>query len=204
MSKPKIILFSRQLSNCPCYNTTFNADFETQTVASGKDFWRGICQEKADAAIVCLCSAVNEKDDVLFRLLPLSGPVPVLTCTRNLTPDFIQMARQQGVNRFLRCTMKREEIRDTVFKAIRHGGLWEWLETYYQEGLDFSPHIRRLIEEIMHTLPRRIQESEMAQRLGISRSWLQKLCRRAFGTSFTGIMRRIRVHQALCLMHLTA
>lgn len=57
MPKPRIILFSGELRNCPCYDTIFNSDFETASVASETDFLASIRQENADAAIVCLCSA---------------------------------------------------------------------------------------------------------------------------------------------------
>ncbi|NIR69107.1 helix-turn-helix domain-containing protein [candidate division KSB1 bacterium] len=40
----------------------------------------------------------------------------------------------------------------------------------------------------------------MAQTLGISPRWLRTVCRRAFGKSFTQLMRQIRVYQALCFM----
>lgn len=204
MPKPRIVLFSGELRNCPCYDTIFNSDFETASAASETDFLASIRQKNADAAIVCLCSADKEGVDVLVRLHALSGPLPVLVCSRSLNPHFVQTAARQGVNRFLRCTMRREEIQDVLFEAIQQGGLREWLESCYPGSLDFSPCIRRLIDEIVHTFPHRVHENEMARRLGISQSWLQKLCRRAFRKSYTRLIRRIRVHQALRLMNRTA
>ncbi|NIS38498.1 helix-turn-helix domain-containing protein [Candidatus Saccharibacteria bacterium] len=203
MSKPKIILFSQELLNCPCYDTILNSDFETEATASETDFVTRIRRENADAAIVCLCSADKEEDELLYRLNPLSGAVPVLSCSRNLTPDFVQMATRQGVNRFLRFGMKREEIQDILFEAIRQGGLREWLEFCCLDRLNLSPHIHRLIEEIVHTFPHRIQASKMAQRLGISRNYLWKLSKQAFGMSFTRLLRRAWIHQALRLMQRT-
>ncbi len=38
MPKPRIVLFSGELRNCPCYDTIFNSDFETASVASETDF----------------------------------------------------------------------------------------------------------------------------------------------------------------------
>ncbi len=57
-----------------------------------------------------------------------------------------------------------------------------------------------MMDEILYAFPHRLTEQDLAHRLWISRSSLQKHCRRAFGQSYTRLLRRIWVHQALRLM----
>ena len=60
-----------------------------------------------------------------------------------------------------------------------------------------------MLEETTRAFPQRLGENELAQRLGLSVSWLQKLCRRAFNSNLVGLFRRIRVYQALRMMKYT-
>ena len=53
---------------------------------------------------------------------------------------------------------------------------------------------------IIHAFPHRLQENDMARQLGVSRSWLHKLCQRAFGITYTQLLRRIWIYQALNMM----
>ncbi len=138
------------------------------------------------------------------HLLPLishANHLPVLTCTKTLDSDFIRLAVRHGADRFLLCNMETEKIRAILFEAIQGGGLREFLQSSCQSTV--SPHVRKMIETIIHAFPYRLHESEMAQRLGISRSWVQKLCRQASGLAFTRLMRRLWVYQALRLMQRT-
>ncbi len=99
--------------------------------------------------------------------------------------------------------MEEAKIKDVISEAIRRGGLKEFMASCYPGSFAVSPHVRKMIDEIIHAFPHRLHESEMARRLEISRSWVQKLCRQAFGLTFTRLMRRIWVHQALRLMQHT-
>lgn len=99
--------------------------------------------------------------------------------------------------------MEKETIQEIITEAILHGGIKEFLETCYPESFSLSPHIPKMIKEIIDAFPHRMSEAEISGRLGISRSWLQKLCRQAFDQSCSQFMRRIRVHQALRLMRHT-
>lgn len=96
--------------------------------------------------------------------------------------------------------MSNQEI---IIEAILHGGIKEFLDTCYPGSFSLSPHIPKIIEEVIDAFPHRMSEAEISGRLGISRSWLQKLCRQAFDQSYSQFMRRIRVHQALRLMRHT-
>ncbi len=203
MPKPEIVLFSPEISFCSCFESLFNTVFKARPSSTEAEFLQKIQSAEADAAVVCLCSAQAEDVDTLLRLESLAGPLPVLTCSARLNPQFVQMAAQKGVNRFLLCSMEKRKIQDIIFEAIEQGGLKAYLESCCPGGLSFSPHIRKMVEEVVHAFPHRLHKNEMAQRLGISRSWLRKTCREAFGVTFTQLVRRIWIHQALRLMQHT-
>lgn len=203
MAKPKLILYSREIAHCSCYDAIFNSEFDPEVTDSEGSFLDKIANPEADAAVICLCSAREEDVPEFLRLQALSRAVPVLICSKSLNSDFIDRAASKGVSRFLACDMAREDIRDIVFNAIKRGGLKEFLERSCPGSLDSSLHISKMIDIIVHTFPQRLSESEIAQRLGISRRWLQRLCRQAFGKTFSRLMRYIRIHQALQLMRHT-
>jgi len=203
MSKPKLVLYSPELPCCTCYHRLFNIAFECHSADSAAGFHKKIQTLGAGAAVVCLCSAQTQRATELLQFEALSGPLPILACSKSLNPDFIQEAAKQGIDRFLVCDMEPEKISVIIHEAIRRGGLKAFLESSYPGSLSSSPHARKMIDEIVHAFPHRLREDEIARRLGISRSWLQKLCRRAFDLTFKQLLRRIWVHQALRLMQHT-
>ncbi len=137
----------------------------------------------------------------MLSVISHANHLPVLTCTKKLDSDFIRLAVQHGADRFLLCTMKAEKIQGLVLEAIQGGGLKEFLQSCCQGTV--SRHVRKMIDEIIHAFPYRLHENEIARRLEISRSWVHKLCRQAFGLTFTRLLRRIWVYQALRLMQRT-
>lgn len=203
MSKPKIVVFSPEISDCPCWERLFCTEFRAEAFHSETDFIKRAREETTDAAIICLCSAQESKIDNLVHLETLSGTKPILTCSKNLNPDFIKEAAVKGVNRFLLCTMEKEAIQDIILEAMKHGGLRELLEFYYGEKLASSPHINKLVDQIIQLFPHRPSANMIAKRLDISRSWLHRLCREAFGKSFSSFIRQIWVYQALRMMKYT-
>lgn len=203
MLRPQIVLFSQDLRCCHCYHGIFNAEFEVHSIDTEDALVNKIKDRNADAVVICFCSTIEQGSDHLLSLARGAHHLPVLTCSQALNSEFIQRAAQNGVDRFLLCTMGKEKIRDLVFEAIQRGGLKEYLVSRYSGSLNSSLHVRKMIEEIAHAFPHRLHESEMARRLGISRSWVQKLCRQAFGLTFTRLLRHIWVRQALRMMRHT-
>lgn len=185
---PKIAIFAPQIPDCHCWKRLFNTGFEAESFQSEAGFIQSVRQESTDAAIICLCSSPESETDNIIRLETLSGTKPLLTCSKSLDPDFVKEAAMKGVNRFLLCTMDKETIQDIILEAIKHGGLKEFLEIYYGEKLSSSPHISKLVDEIIHIFPHRPSANVIAKRLGISRSWLNELCHNAFGRSFSGLI----------------
>jgi len=203
MSKRKLILFSPELPNCHCHDRIFKTQYETLTVSVEDEFLAKLSSEPADAAVICFCSARVEDVEHVLRFNALTGPIPVLTCTNTLNPEFIREATQGGVARFIVCDMDAEKIADIINSAIRDKELKEYFETLWPGSLQSSYYIRKLIDEIVHVFPHRMKVSEFAERLGIDRGWLHKLCKQAFGMPLTVILRHIWVYQALRMMQYT-
>ena len=76
----------------------------------------------------------------------------------------------------------------------------QFLESRFSGRLFSSHHTGKMVDLIIHAFPRRLQENKMARRLGVSPNWLYKLCRQAFGMSYTKLLRRIWIYQALQMM----
>lgn len=204
MSKPKLLLFSQELPNCPCFNTLFNTEFEAQPTESEEAFLESIQRTDIAAAVVCFCSSSEHDAENLLRLDALTGPVPLLTCSKALNLDFVKFAARRGVNLFLRCGMEKRKIHDLIFEAIRRGGLEEFLQSCCPGGLATSPYVRKIVDGIVHSFPHRLHANDMAQNLGIGRRRFQDVCKQAFGISFLQLIRRIWVHQALRMMQHTS
>ena len=203
MLKQKLILYSLELSDCPHFSTIFGEEYEIIAAKSEREFFNGIYNLPLDAAIICSCSAQENDVDILFQLDSLTGPIAVLACSKVLNSEFVRRATQRGIERFLICDMEPDKIRDIINNAIRDTGLKKYFNSYWPNSSSSSPYINKLIEEIIHSFPYRMNVEELAQRLGINRSWLHKLCKETFGRPPTALMRHIWVHQALHLMQHT-
>jgi DNA-binding NtrC family response regulator len=133
MAKRKLILYLKELPNCPRCGRIFDAEYETSMAYTEEQFFAKLHNVPADAAVICFCSAREEDVENLLRLEAISGPLPVLTCSKTLNPNFIRKAAQRGAARFLVCTMEAEKIRDIIHDAIRDDGLKQYLESLYSQ-----------------------------------------------------------------------
>lgn len=88
-----------------------------------EEFFANIHNKPADAAMVRFCSTREEDVENMLRLDVNTGPLPVLTCSKTLNPDFIRKAARRGAARFLVCNMAAEKTRDIIHDAIRDEGL---------------------------------------------------------------------------------
>ena len=202
MAGPKVIVYSHELPDCPCYKEIF-ADYEIIITESEEEFSEKIRSLAADAAVVCFCSA-SEKDlaDVL-RLEAIAGVVPLIVCSKAAGADFKRQAAQQGFSRFFFCTQETTEIADQIYDLIRRGGLKEHIQKLWPGSFETSPRVGKLIDEIIRAFPRRLQVQELARRLEINRGWLLKLCKGAFNRPPSELVRHLWVYQALRLMQRT-
>ncbi|MCG8553977.1 MAG: hypothetical protein MJD61_01625, partial [Proteobacteria bacterium] len=78
MSKPKLVLYSQELKNCSCFRTLFNTAFQAEPAETEDTFLHRVQEGKADAAVVCCCSAREQDAEELLRIEALAGPLPVL------------------------------------------------------------------------------------------------------------------------------
>jgi AraC-like DNA-binding protein len=203
MPKPKLILYARELSTCSCYGTIFNHEFEMFITETEKEFLRKFRDINLDVAVLCYCFAEEKDVEELSRLQALTGPIPVLVCSKTYNPTFIRLAAQRGVNHFLLCDMGVEKIQQIILTAIRGNGLRSFLEFCCPGSLASSPYVGKMINEIVHAFPHRLTIKELSRRLGITDRRLQMVCQQAFGKTFTRLMRRIWVYQALNMMQNT-
>ena len=202
MTKPKVIVYSHELPDCPRYKKIF-ANFEIVIAESEEDFSEKMRSLPADAAVVCFCSA-SEKDlaDVL-RLEAIAGVVPLIVCSKAAGTDFMRQAAQQGFSRLFFCTLDADKMADQMYDLIRSGGLKEHIQKLWPGSFETSPLVGKLIDEIIHAFPFRLQVQELARRLKIDRGWLLKLCKGAFNRPPSELVRHLWVYQALRLMQRT-
>lgn len=201
MIKPKLVLLAEQPPLCHCYSNVFSKAFECRHISAGEIFLNHIHAEGADAGIICLCSTEAVKTLLPFDSLPTG--CPMIICANRFHTDLMRMAVQRGVDRFFTCDMSADQITQIILEAIQHGDLREYLEASWSKSFTHSPISGKLIDEIVRAFPRRLKEPQMAERLGKSRSSLQKLCKKAFGRTYPHLLRRIWVCQALRLMQHT-
>lgn len=197
MTKPKLILHSKTLSNCACQIRALNHEFEIIVTHTEAQFLQTLKDISADIVVLCFPFAEESNIEELLRLDALSGPIPVLVCTKIYNPNFIRLAAQRGIDHFLLCDMEREQLQQLIFAALRGRGLRAFLESYSLGRFDSSPYVGKIINEIIHAFPHRLTIREVARRLGITVRRLQMICREAFGRPFTQLMRHILVFQAL-------
>jgi len=203
MEKQKIILYLKELENCPCYDKVLRIYYDTYVVFTEEKFFRAVNEILADAAIICFRSAYEKDIESVQFLDSLYTSIPVLVFSKTLSPEFIRTGTLKGISRFLVCDMEIQGIKNTIDQAIRDNGLRKYIESFLPKTSHFSTYIPKLINEIVHIFPCRCNVKDYAEKLGITRCWLNKLCKEAFDTSLTILLRRIWVYQALCLMQHT-
>lgn len=203
MQKPNLFVFGKELSSCSCYRRIFNHEFEIVATDTHEEFLRRIGYNKTDVSVLCYCSAEEKDIEEISSLKALTGPIPVVICSKAYNPNFIRLATQQGIEHFLLCDMEEIEIRKLLLKAIRGNGLRSFIEFCCPGSLAASPYVPKMIDEIVHAFPHRLTTRELSGRLGITSRRLQMICRETFGKTFTHLIRRILVYQALNMMQNT-
>jgi len=203
MSKRRILLLCPKQKKCIYHNYIFNKEYEILTTNIEEQFLTYFKNIPVDAAIICFFSA-NVQDIVkLLSLDALTGPIPVLACSKDINNEFIWKATQVGISRFIISDMDAEKVKGIIIDAISNHGLKEFLNEHFLNDLNSSPYISKLINEIVYNFPHRLSVTESANKLGIDRGWLYKLCKQSCGKSPTSLLRTIWVHQALRMMQHT-
>jgi len=203
MKTPRLLLYARELPLCTRYQSIFEREFDLITALTQEDFLREIQDACVDVAVICYCWARDEEVPELLELAAMTGPIPAIACCMVYNPDFIRTAAQGGIDHFLLCDMDPDRVREHVLSAIGADQLLEFLESQRINGGAFSPHLRKMVQRIIHAFPRRLTTRELASLLGITSRRVQMIWRESFNRSFTEIMRRIWVYHALTMMQNT-
>lgn len=203
MPVPKLILYSSTFSTCPCHKWMFSREFELNITQTRQEFLLNIKNINADVIVLCFCTAEEKDIEDLLHLEAFSGPIPVLVCSKTYNPNFVRLAAQRGIDHFLLCDMDKSKIHKLILQAIQFGGLRKLLEGWNKCVHNHSYHANEIINEIIHAFPNYLTVRILSQKIGITSRMLQLVCKSVFGTSFTLILRRIKVYQALKLMKCT-
>gem|GEM_PF-5200735 len=67
MLRPKIILFSQDLSRCHCYHGIFHAEFEVYSSDTDEAFIKKNKDVDANAIVICFCSQPCQKQIICCR-----------------------------------------------------------------------------------------------------------------------------------------
>lgn len=203
MSKPKLLIYSQQLSDCPFFEIIFKTDFIVETVDAIEELKKRIKTFNPDAILACFCQGQGKDITELSSLDPISNLVPLISCSRIVSSDFVFASAKNGVDYFINCSGEKEKIVSTISKIIQHGGIKKFFEFFYPDSFAFSSYTNKIIKIIINAFPNRLHENEFARQLGVTPQWFRKLCTQAFKIKFSKLMRRIWIFQALRLMQLT-
>jgi AraC-like DNA-binding protein len=203
MAGQKIILYSKTIQSCPCYKRIFSSKYETDVTEYKTELLKKLRSRRVDAAVLCFCSASKEEVESVLRQGDIAGPLPVLACTRELNPEFINFAAGRGVNAFLECTMAPEKIHALIDTVIQRDSITEFFKNSMLTEITPHAKLNKIIDSISHIFPHRITAEELAAKADMSRKWISNEFRRTFGTKYSTCMRRLRVYQALRMMNST-
>lgn len=203
MPKPKLLLYSQDLPSCPHYDVVFNHEFDLLATHREEEFLETVRTEEPDVVVLCSCASTQRDAESLTRLASITGPLPTLLCTKNYDPSFISAVARRGMNRFVQCEMAVDDVRSIIFAAIRGATLRPFLQSCCSDETRSNRLVSKLIDEIVHSFPRRLSAVEVSQRMGISTRRMQMICRESFGRTYTQIMRKLWVYHALLMMKST-
>jgi hypothetical protein len=145
MSRHKLVIYSPGFPSCLRLQNNFNTEFETEFTYTEEQLQFTIEHDNPEGIIACFCTAGKEDMAGLLSLSTFRGQIPLFTCSKNLTLDFVNIAVQLGVNRFLCCKWGKEEIEDNIFHAIRCNSIKDFMLTLYPGIFDHSHYILKII-----------------------------------------------------------
>lgn len=200
-SKYKLLLNCNNQSGCRCFSELVERQFDINIIKEKT----GLNQSKpdADAAVICLNAAEKNTSEEFFIAATLATYMPVISCTEKLNADFISGAVEKGIKRFISADMEAENISALIINAIKQNDLRKFIEKKIAGCYERSIYTKKIIDLIIKTFPKRINEKELSEELNISVRWLQKECKIAFAITFKKLLRIIWVYQAVRLIENT-
>ena len=199
MSQFKTLIYVHDKSSCSRLHQIFNHDFKLTVTYNREEFLDQAINKDMDIGILCCCFAREEELNTLLELKEKASPLPFIICSKIPNPDFISRGAKKGLDHFILCNMPREKVRARIQTVIKNDGLRVFIKNHVNPDI-YSPYTQKIITEILHILPKQLKITELSKRLGISSRWTQSLFRKIFGMTYTKLMRRIHIFQALNLM----
>jgi AraC-like DNA-binding protein len=184
------------VKNCVHHKRIFSTEFETCIIDSDASLEKINCLN-VDTVILCFCSANKIDLETITSDKKLAGPMPVLTCSRNLNADFVNAAGRLGINAFLECEMDVLKSHYIIYDTIHQKYLREFFKISLQNGIFIHHKLQTIINEVIYAFPHRLTAGEIAGRVGITRHWLNHLFQKAFGATFKRTIRRLWIYQIL-------
>ncbi len=199
VEKINILVYVHENKICGRLHKIFNHDFQLKVTQTKEEFLYQASNSNMDVGIQCYCYADEKDVNSLLKLREKANHIPHIVCTKIPNPDFITLGAQKGLDSFLLCNMPQVKIRARILNSIKENGLKVFIESHVKSEVN-SPYTRKIITKILHTQPLQLHVTDLASSLGITSRWLQSLFRDIFGMTYTELMRRIHVFQALNLM----
>lgn len=199
LSRSRILLYVHESVNCTRLRRVFNHHFDLEVVYSRDQFLSKANNNSIDLGVLCYCYA-NEQD--LYEVVGLKNKtshIPVLVSTKFPNPEFIAKGARLGLEHFLLCEMPVDRIKSSIEMCIETHGMLLFVNNLVLQKAQ-SPYTSKIVRAIHHALPGHPDVSELAELLDISQRWLQVLIRRIFGLTYTKLIRKITIYQALNLM----
>jgi hypothetical protein len=88
MLRPKIVLFSQDLSRCRCYHGIFCAEFEVHSIDAEEALAKKAKNGDADAVVICFCSATESEANHWLPLVSHANHLPVFDLYENARSRF--------------------------------------------------------------------------------------------------------------------
>jgi AraC-like DNA-binding protein len=199
MKKIKTLIYLHNNTSCRRFYQIFNHDFNLTVAATRDEFLHKALYDDIDVGILCYCYAHEQDLNSALDLKVNANHLPIIIFSKIPNPDFISRGAKKGLDHFMLCHMPSEKIKSRIQTVIENDDLRVFIKNHINSNLH-SPYTQKIITEILHQLPEQLKITDLAKTLGISSRWTQSLFKEIFGMTYTELMRRIHVYQALNLM----
>lgn len=199
MNKFKTLIFVHDKNSCRRLYQIFNHDFNLTVAGTREQFLQKAANDNIDIGILCYCYANEEDLKSALELKEDANHLPMIICSKIPNPDFISRGAKKGMDHFILCDMPRDKIKSRIQTVIKNDGLRVFINNHINPDV-YSPYTQQIVTEILHRLPEQPTVTDLAKTLGLSSRWTQSLFQKIFGMTYTDLMRRIHVYQALNMM----
>ena len=111
MLKPKLLIYSKQISDCPFFEIIFKTDFIVETVDAIEGLKKRIKTFNPDAILACFCQGQGNDIIELSSLDSISNLIPLISCSRIVSSDFVFASAKNGADYFINCSGEKRKNR---------------------------------------------------------------------------------------------